>query len=80
MYSEQSSLQGEVQRAKAQNVQWYVHGGHRDMHRSGHIAIGRSDIKHHLLLLDNEGCLILTNKIRICTLQVEGFQKYILLV
>jgi hypothetical protein len=62
MYSEQSSLQGEVQRAKAQNVQWYVHGGYRDMHRSRYIALGRSDIKHHLLLLDNEGCLILTNE------------------
>jgi hypothetical protein len=80
MYSEQSSLQGEVQRAEAQNVQWYVHGGYRDMHRSGHIALCRSGIKHNLLLLDNEGCIILTNKIRKCTQEGEGFQKYILLV
>jgi hypothetical protein len=78
MYSQQSSLQGEVQRAKAQNVQWYVHGRYRDMHRSRHIALCRSDFKRHLLLLDNEGCLILTNKIRKCIQQVEGFQKYIL--
>jgi hypothetical protein len=62
MYSQQPSLQGEVQRTKAQNVQWYVYGGYRDMHRSGYIALCRSDIKRHLLLLDNEGCLMLTNK------------------
>ncbi len=53
------------------------------MHRSGHIALCRSDIKHHLLLLDNEGCLhclILTSKIRKCIQEGDGFQKYILLV